>query len=79
MNTTEFFQKCDIELEKIKTQYNIDNVYYGSGYPVQKPCIIVNYKDAFQGEMGYNVLVYPQGEGYGKPYDFISIDSTKFN
>ena len=78
MNVSEFFQKCYIELEKIKTQYNIDNVYYGSGYPVQKPCIIVICKDAYQDELGYNVYVYPEGQGYGKPYNFISIDTSKF-
>ena len=29
-------------------------------------------------KLGYNVYVYPEGQGYGKPYNFISIDTSKF-
>ena len=69
-----FWKTCDAKVEEIANQFGIDCVLYGSGYPVSKPNIVVSYKDALSGEgSGYNVYVYPDGEGCGKPCKYFSV------
>jgi short-subunit dehydrogenase len=69
-----FWKKCDAKVKEIASQFGIDCILYGSGYPVSKPNIVVTYKDALSGEgSGYNVYVYPEGDGYGKPYKYFSV------
>lgn len=49
-------------------------IFWGTGNPIYKPCVVAWSKDAWSGEgMGFNVLVYPEGEGYLKPYSYHSV------
>lgn len=69
-----FWKNCDSKVREIANAHGIDCILYGSGYPVNKPNIVVNYKDAISGEgCGYNVYIYPEGGGYNKPCIYISI------
>ena len=67
-------KNCWNQINEIAKQYNIENVYLGSGDPIDHPCIIVMSKDFWTGgTFGYNVYIYPEGEGYMKPYKCISV------
>lgn len=49
-------------------------IYWGCGDPIDEPHVIATTKDAWSGEgQGYNVLVYPNGDGYGRPYKYHSV------
>ena len=52
-------------LEQIKKMYNITEVFYGSGYDIYRPCIIVSYDNT--------IFVYPDGQGCNKPYKIHSL------
>lgn len=49
-------------------------IYWGHGNTVYHPHVVAATKDAWSGEgMGYNVFVYPNGGGYGKPMQYHSV------
>ena len=55
----------NMTLEQIKKMYNITEVFYGSGYDIYRPCIIVSYDNT--------IFVYPEGQGCNKPYKIYSL------
>lgn len=49
-------------------------IYWGPGGPIYKPHVVASTMDAWSGEgMGYNVFVYPEGDGYMKPMQFHTV------
>lgn len=61
--------KLDAKVQEIATNHGIKEIYYGSGYPVPGPHIVVIWKDWLSGEgYGYNVWVRPYGSGNQQKY-----------
>ncbi len=43
-------------------------IYWGTGNPIKEPHVVAFTKDSWSGDgQGYNVHVYPKGDGYMAP------------
>jgi hypothetical protein len=72
MNSVE--KELSQEIQRIADSYGIKDIYYGSGYPILTPHIVAIWKDSWSGEgYGYNLWVYPEGAGSGKPRKYFSV------
>lgn len=62
------------QIQQIADSFGIKDIYYGTGYPIEGPHIVAVWKDAWSGEgYGYNLYVYPEGAGPGKPRKYFSV------
>jgi len=72
MNSVE--KELTQKIQSIADSYGIKDIYYGAGYPIEKPHIVAIWKDSWSGEgYGYNLWVYPEGAGSGKPKKYFSV------
>ena len=55
-------QQAYEELEKLEKEYGL-RTYFGTGYPIEEPHILVHRRSPMHGEgAGYSATVYPEGD-----------------